>query len=140
MLTVLPLFIIRTLRFSGINRPGNTLIWLAAIFMNTLATELLLRGYLFRLYRKYYGFAPVAVIITFLFLSMNPGIFKGGVIYAANMLLGNFVLCLLDHTIPVRGRRRASKASQINRLGTIPVGGENWTIVAVWIEILVPSP
>ena len=94
-LTVLPLFIIRTLRFSGINRPGNTLIWLAAIFMNTLATELLLRGYLFRLYRKYYGFAPVAVIITLLFLSMNPGIFKGGIIYAANMLLGNFVLCLL---------------------------------------------
>lgn len=26
VLTVLPLFIIRTLRFSGINRPGNTLI------------------------------------------------------------------------------------------------------------------
>ena len=62
---------------------------------NVLATELLLRGYLFRLYRRYYGFAAVAVVITLLYISLNPGIFKHGIIYPANMLLNNFILCLL---------------------------------------------
>ena len=93
--TVLVLMLIRKMKFSGINRPGHTLIWLAAIFLNVLATELLLRGYLFRLYRRYYGFAAVAVVIMLLYISLNPGIFKHGIIYPANMLLNNFILFLL---------------------------------------------
>lgn len=94
-ITLLLLMLIRKVKFSGINHPGHTLLWLAAIFFNVFATELLLRGYLFRLYRKYYGFTVTAVIITLLFISMNPGILKHGVIYPVNMLLNNLIFCLI---------------------------------------------
>lgn len=88
-------FIFRGVAFSGVNKVEDILYWLLATFFNVAAYELLLRGYLFRLYRRYYSFPIVAAIITALFISLNIGIFKGGFIYAANMLLFNFLLCLL---------------------------------------------
>ena len=45
VITLLLLMLIRKVKFSGINHPGHTLLWLAAIFLNVFATELLLRGY-----------------------------------------------------------------------------------------------
>lgn len=69
-----------------------------AMLLNAAANEMLLRGYLFKLYRKFYGFVPTAVIITALFISLNPDMFKLGKIYSANLILTNLILCLLAET------------------------------------------
>lgn len=95
VVTVLLLFLVHAVKFSGVNRPGHTLLWLAAILFNAFATELLLRGYLFRLYRRHYGFIVSTVIITLLFISMNPAILKHGIIYPVNLLLNNLIFCLI---------------------------------------------
>lgn len=93
--TVLVLFAFKCLKLSGTNKISHIVLWLLAILLNTAATELLLRGYLFRLYRKYYSLPVVAAVITLLFISLNIYIFSDGIIYAANMLLMNIMLCLL---------------------------------------------
>ena len=95
--TAVPLFIFKGLSFNGvnINSFSDVLIWIAAVFCNAAATELLLRGYLWKLYRCYYPLPAVCAVITVLFISMNIDIFSGGVIYAANLLLGNLALCFL---------------------------------------------
>lgn len=73
----------------------HIVIWLLAIFFNILGTELLLRGYLFKLYRKYYSFAVTTVIISLLNISLNISILEKGIIYILNILALNIMLCIL---------------------------------------------
>lgn len=94
-ITVLSLWVFKMLRFNGANKIGGMLFWLIALLLNAAANELLLRGYLFKLYRKYYSLPVVTAVVTVLFISLNINIFSGGIIYAANMLLTNIILCLL---------------------------------------------
>ncbi|MEE1238538.1 MAG: CPBP family intramembrane glutamic endopeptidase [Acutalibacteraceae bacterium] len=93
--TALPLWIFKSLRFNGANKISGMVFWLIALLLEAAANELLLRGYLFRLYRKYYSLPVVTAVITFLFVSLNINVFSHGVIYALNMLLTNIILCLL---------------------------------------------
>ncbi|MGN0492310.1 MAG: CPBP family intramembrane glutamic endopeptidase, partial [Acutalibacteraceae bacterium] len=94
-ITVLSLWAVKSLSFNGVNKLSGIALWLAALLFNAVANELLLRGYLFKLYRKYYGLPTVTVIVTLLFISLNINIFSGGIIYTTNMLLNNILLCLL---------------------------------------------
>lgn len=96
-LTASVLLLLRSLKLSGINKLGavNIALWLAAMLLNAAANELLLRGYLFRLYRKYYSLPVTVTFISLLFVSLNPGMLSGGIIYILNMLLTNITLCLL---------------------------------------------
>lgn len=95
--TAVPLFIFKKLAFNGvnINSFSDVLIWIAVVFCNAAATELLLRGYLWKLYRRYYSLPTVCAVITVLFISMNIDIFSGGIIYTVNLLLFNLLLCFL---------------------------------------------
>lgn len=93
--TVLALWALKMLSFSKTEKISSVLLWLLALLLNAAANELLLRGYLFRLYRKYYNIITVSVVNTLLFISLNIYIFSGGVIYSANMILFNIMLCLL---------------------------------------------
>ncbi len=92
--TVLILWLFKAFTFSGMNQTGSIVLWLLAILFNAAATELLLRGYLYRLYRKFYSLPTVTVVITLLFISLNIDMFSKGVIYTLNMLLMNILLCL----------------------------------------------
>lgn len=96
--TAVPLFLFKLLSFNGVNigKPSEILMWIAAVFFNAAATELLLHGYLFKLYRKYYSLPVVTAVITVLYISMNIYIFSDGVIYTLNLLLFNVMLCLLS--------------------------------------------
>lgn len=94
-ITVSVLFAFKMLKLSGTNKISHIALWLLAILFNAVATELLLRGYLFRLYRKFYNLPVVVAVITLLFISLNIYIFSDGIIYAVNMLLMNIMLCLL---------------------------------------------
>lgn len=93
--TFLSLWAFKMLRFNGANKINDIALWIASLLLNAAANELLLRGYLFKLYRKYYSLPVVTAVITVLFISLNINIFSGGIIYAANMLLTNILLCLL---------------------------------------------
>lgn len=94
-ITVLILWLFKSLRFSGAEKTSGIVFWLIALLFEAAANELLLRGYLFKLYRKYYSLPVVAAVITLLFISLNINVFSHGVIYALNMLLTNIILCLL---------------------------------------------
>jgi len=93
--TVGALFILKKLKFTGIEKPEHIWFWLAAMLCNTIAAELLLRGYLFKLFKKHYGFMFSAIVTTMLFLSIDIKLFDEGKIYIANIILLNFLLCLI---------------------------------------------
>ena len=69
--------------------------WILAILFNAIASELLFRGYLLNLYRKYYGFTRSAIISTALYLSLNFKLLEEDGILIANIILLNILLCFL---------------------------------------------
>ena len=93
--TLLPLLIFKSLKLNGAQKISGIVFWLIALLFEAAANELLLRGYLFKLYRKYYSLPAVTVVVTLLFISLNINIFSHGVIYTLNMLVTNIILCLL---------------------------------------------
>ena len=91
--TFLALWLSRCFRFTEKNNIEDLLIWLAALFVNTFAVELLLRGYLFRLYRKHYPFVLSALFVTALYFSLNYTVFLSGPVRVFNLLVFNLILC-----------------------------------------------
>ena len=87
--------LLHSLTFGSKANVSQLLFWVLALLANTLATELLLRGYLFRLYRKYYNVIVTAVLLTILSLSLEKELFAGGRLYAFNLAVFNLMLCLL---------------------------------------------
>ncbi len=94
-ITVLILWLLKSLKLNGAEKTGGIAFWLIALLFEAAANELLLRGYLFKLYRKYYSLPVVTAVVTLLFISLNISVFSHGVIYAVNMILTNVILCLL---------------------------------------------
>ena len=94
-ITVLILWLLKSLKLNGAEKTGGIAFWLIALLFEAAANELLLRGYLFKLYRRYYSLPVVTSVITVLFISLNINVFSHGIIYAVNMLLTNIILCLL---------------------------------------------
>ena len=93
------LCVLKNLKITGIEKPENLGIWLAAILCNTLAAELLLRGYLFNLFKKCHGFIFSAIVTTALFISLDIKLLQESKIYIANIIILNLLLCLiLDST------------------------------------------
>lgn len=89
------LVLFKELSFTGISKPERLWLWLGAILCNAIANELLLRGYLFNLYKKHYGFMFSAIVTTMLFASLDIELFNKPKLYIANILLLNFLLCLI---------------------------------------------
>ena len=87
--------ILKNLKFTGIEKVEHIYLWLAAILINAIAAELLLRGYLFNLFKKHYGFMFSAVVTTMLFVSLDIKLLDQSKIYIANIILLNFLLCLI---------------------------------------------
>lgn len=81
--------------FDGFNKVPKLWMWILAIFLSALWNELLLRGYLFRLYKKHYGFLMSTIITTALFISANHEILKFPKKNLAIIILFNVLLCFL---------------------------------------------
>ena len=94
-ITVAALWLLKMLTFSGTSKAEHIILRLLSLLFNIVATELLLRGYLFRLYRKYYSIPVTTAVITALFISLNLYMLSDGVIYTVNMLIMNITLCLV---------------------------------------------
>lgn len=89
------LFLTKSLKFGGFKIAGGIWPYFAAALCECIGAELLLRGYLFALYKKHYGFTAAAVITTMLYCALDRSIFAAPKITAANMLIFNFILCLI---------------------------------------------
>lgn len=89
------MYITKHFEFGGFNKVPKLWMWIIAIFLNALWNELLLRGYLFRLYKKFYGFVFATVVTTLLFISMNHEIFGIGKKFAAIIILFNILMCFV---------------------------------------------
>jgi len=87
--------ILKGYNFVCFNKIPQIWIWIIAIFFNSLAGELLIRGHLFRLYKKHYGFIFATIFTTLLFLSMHLEILDVNKSYATTIILLNVLLCFL---------------------------------------------
>ncbi len=85
----------KDLNFIGFNKIDHAYYWILALLCNAISSELLFRGYLFLLYKKYYGFTFAAFVTTLLFLSMNLKLFSMDTKYIINIILFNILLCFL---------------------------------------------
>ncbi len=95
VITVAVMVAVKSIEFEGVNKIKYLYFWLPALLLNAIATELLLRGYLFQLYKREYGVIASVIITTLLYLSLNSHILKMSKIYIATMLVFNILLCLL---------------------------------------------
>lgn len=87
--------VFKQFNYIGINKISHYYYWILALLCNAIATELMLRGYLFSLYKKFYGFSFAAVVTTLLYLSLNINIFTKNTVFIVNIILFNILLCFL---------------------------------------------
>lgn len=74
-------------------------LWLAALFLNTLMQELLVRGYLYQRLKASYSVPLAAVVSTVLFLLCHGGALEAGWLPCANIVLMSlFVTAVLEYT------------------------------------------
>lgn len=95
VITVCLIKLLKGFDYIGFNKVSHLYYWIIALLLNAIAGELFFRGYLFSLYKKYYGFLTATVVTTLLYLSANTELFKTSKILAANIILFNILLCLL---------------------------------------------
>ena len=97
----LPIFIIATLvtfgvvELFGFNEASDLYLYIPALLLSALYNELLLRGYLFSLYKKHYKFLGAVAITTALFLCLNTGLFNSNPLLLINATLLNIILCFV---------------------------------------------
>lgn len=89
------MWIFKDFAFSGFNKISNMPIHLLKLALTSALSELLYRGYLFKLYKKHYGFIASCVITTLLFLSYNLEVLNSGKIHALNVILISIVFCFV---------------------------------------------
>ena len=73
----------------------NIALWILALFISCVTNELLLRGYLFSLFKKHFGITAAVISSTVLFCAIDLNIFSYSKIYIANLLLFNVMLCFI---------------------------------------------
>ncbi len=89
------LAVFKNINIIGFNKTEHSYYWILALLCNAVAMELFFRGYLFTLYKKFYGFTFATVITTALYLSFNFKIFSMSKTYIAIIILFNVLLCFL---------------------------------------------
>ena len=128
LVTVAVLAAFKKFDFLGLEKVDKWYYWIAALLVNTIAVELYYRGYLFTLYKKYYGFITSTIITTLLYLVANTEIFSKGKIFVANVIVFNVLLCiLLDYTKSLKFSiivRFVYSFINVCLLGGISVAGE----------------
>ena len=83
------------IKISDTNSIENIALWILALFVTCVTNELLLRGYLFSLFKKHFGLTAAVISSTVLFCAIDLNIFSYSKIYIANLLLFNILLCFI---------------------------------------------
>lgn len=119
--------------FISFIKTEHLIFWLLGLLANAIFAEMLFRGYLFVLYKKFYGFIFATVVTTLLYLSFNFAIFSESKNYIANIILFNVLLCfLLEYSgsiITTITARFVYTALSGLMLGSLPLAKDYPTII-----------
>lgn len=98
--SVIAIFLItKTMHIQGFNHINYIWIWILASLFNTAMQELLMRGYLYQLWRKKFNTITATVLTTVLFTAMHGGAFEAGIIPVLNVVsMSVLVTLLLEYT------------------------------------------
>lgn len=92
-------WITKSLKIQGQNHIDYIWIWILASLLNVGMQELLVRGYLYQLWKQKYNVIVAAVLTTVLFAAMHGGAFESGIIPVLNVIsMSIFVTLLLEYT------------------------------------------
>lgn len=98
--SVLTVFLLtKTMSIQGINTIDYIWIWILASLLNVTMQELLVRGYLYQLWKHKYNVITATILTTILFTLMHGGTFEAGIIPVINVVsMSIFVTLLLEYT------------------------------------------
>lgn len=97
--TVIIMYLIGTLFFSGSNRIEYLSVWLFACFLNVIMQELLVRGYIYQLIKSEYNIVISIIVTTILFTVMHGGAFETGIVAVLNVItMSVFMSLILEYT------------------------------------------
>lgn len=83
----------------GENKVEYILIWMLSSLLNVVMQELLIRGYLYQLFKKNYNAIISGFLTTISFTAMHGGAFEAGIIPVLNIItMSIFVILLLEYT------------------------------------------
>lgn len=89
----------KTMNIQGQNSVDYIWIWILASLLNVAMQELLVRGYLYQLWKHKYNVIVATILTTILFTVMHGGAFEAGIIPVINVIsMSIFVTLLLEYT------------------------------------------
>ncbi|MFP7170409.1 type II CAAX endopeptidase family protein [Terribacillus sp. FSL K6-0262] len=116
------LFLTKTMHITGHSHIDFIWVWILASLLNAAMQELLMRGYLYQLWKQKYNAAAAAVFTTILFTVMHGGAFEAGMIAVFNVVsMSIFATLLLEYTGTITAPIIAHFTW--NTIGAIVLGG-----------------
>lgn len=96
---VLIMFVTGIIRFEGKNSVPMFIVWMVAAFLNVIMQELLVRGYLYQIFKQKHNIVAATIITTALFTLLHGGAFEAGVIPVLNVLTMSLLMTvILEYT------------------------------------------
>lgn len=93
------LLLTNTMNIQGQNNINLIWIWILAVLLNAATQELLVRGYLYQLWKQKYNVVAAIVLTTAIFTIMHAGAFEAGIIPVLNVIsMSVFITLLLEYT------------------------------------------
>lgn len=93
------LLLTKTMSLQGQNNIDHIWIWILALLLNVAMQELLVRGYLYQLWKQKYNVVVATVLTTILFTAMHGGAFEAGILPVLNVVsMSVFITLLLEYT------------------------------------------
>lgn len=93
------LLLTKTMNIHDQNNIDYIWIWILAPLLNSVMQELLMRGYLYQLWKQKYNVVVATVLTTILFSAMHGGAFEAGIIPVLNVVtMSILVTLLLEYT------------------------------------------
>ncbi len=93
------LLLTKTMNIHDQNNIDYIWIWILASLLNSVMQELLMRGYLYQLWKQKYNVVVATVLTTILFSAMHGGAFEAGIIPVLNVVtMSILVTLLLEYT------------------------------------------
>lgn len=119
---VLILSLTRTMVIQGSNSISLLWVWILASFFNVIMQELLVRGYLYQLWKQKYNVFVATIVTTSLFTLVHGGAFEAGFIAVINVVSTSILLTvLLEYTESIIAPIMAHFIW--NTIGSIVLGG-----------------
>ena len=94
-ISVAVMFLIGVLRFESVTAVPDLPIWMAAVFLNVIMQELLVRGYLYQILKQKHNIVFATILTTGLFVALHGGAFEAGFIPVMNVLTMSLLMTVV---------------------------------------------